>query len=200
MYYLLLSFFSMGIFGAIIIILILAGFFIVGASTCALFMELFRELGHPLEFEGMNFLIFVFAVSIALLILSSIGPMCSAIGKSFIVANFIFIIGGIIISFIEGFGKFPNVPSIIIITIISLIVGLKSTENIWDFIVDSPILSILSAIPSCFFIFTYIWLMKEELSPSGSMLTYAKESLVITLIIFGIFTALEIVNLVRNKV
>lgn len=200
MFYLLMGLFSMGLVGGVIIVLLLAGLFIVGASTFAMFAELFRELGHPLEFEGMSYLIAIFVVAIILIILSSLGPLCSAIGKSFIIANFILIIGNMVNSFIKVTDDITSIPSMIIIAIISLIIGIKSTDDVWDFVVDSPILSILSAIPSSFFIFVYIWLMKEELNPRGSMIAFAKESLVISLIIFAVFTAFEIVNIVRNRV
>lgn len=194
-----MSLFSMGLVGGIIIILLLAGLFMVGASTSVLFMELFGELGYQFDFEGFEVLIPIFIVSIVLLVASSIGPLCSAIGKSFIISNFILIIGSIVVGFIEGFGKFPNALILIIVTIISLIVGFASTEGVWELIVDSPVLSILSAIPSSFFVFVYIWLMKEELNPAGSMVAFAKESFVITLIAFVIFIVLEVVNIVRNK-
>lgn len=195
----LLGLFSMGLMGAVIIILILAGLFMVGASTTVLFWDLLTELGHPLEFEGFQFLIPIFVVSIALLLLSSLGPLCTAIGKSFIIANFILIIGAMIVPFFGALEGYPNNWVLIISTIVSLIVGFATTEGVWDFITDSPVLSILSAIPSCFFIFTYIWLMKEELNPAGSIVSFAKESLVITIVVFVIFTALEVVNIVRNR-
>lgn len=199
MFYLLMSLFSMGLVGGVIIVLLLAGLFIVGASTFALFTELFRELGHPLEFEGMSFLIAIFVVAIVLFVLSSLGPLCSAIGKSFIIANFIIIIGNMVNGFIKVIDDISSIPSLTIIAIISLIIGFKSTDDVWDLVVDSPILSILSAIPSSFFIFIYIWLMKEELNPRGSMIAFAKESLVISLIVFAVFTSFEIVNIVKNK-
>lgn len=190
-----MALFSMGILGGVIIILGLACLFMVGASTCLLFMELFDELGRPLNFEGKEVLIFVLVVAIVLLILSSLGPICSAIGKSFILSNFILIIMGI---FKEMSVRF-SITEIIIVTIVSVIVSFKSTDDILDFILECPILSILSAIPASFFIFEYIWLMKEELfGISGGVAILAKESLIITLIIFGIFTAIEIVNLIKN--
>ena len=200
MFCLLMTLGTMGLIGGITIVLLLGVLFIVGASTLALFMGIFEQIGYPLEFKGFNFFIAIFVVAIVLFILSSLGPLCSAIGKSFIIANFIFVIGNMINVFIEVFDKINSVPSIIIISIISLIIGFKSTDDVWDFVVDCPILSILSTIPSSFFIFVYICLMKEELNPRGNIIVFAKESLIISLIIFGIITAFEIVNLVKNKV
>ena len=191
--------YSMGIFGAILIVLGIAALFIVSATTCALFMDLFSDLGHPLNFEGYEGLIFILAVAIALIVLSSLGPVCNVIGKAFIVAQFVFIITSMINLFLEIFDRFPTVPFAIVTTIISLIIGWRSTDDFLDFLSDSPILSILSGIPASFFIFVYIWLMKEEFSKVKDMVVLAKESLVITLICFAVFTAIEVFILVKNK-
>lgn len=199
MFYLLMGLFSMGLVGGVIIVLLLAGLFIVGASTFALFTGLFKELGHPLEFEGNSFFIAIFVVAIVLFVLSSIGPLCSAIGKSFIIGNFILIIGNMVNESIQVIDDFTSIPVLSIIAIISLIIGIASTDDVWDFVVDSPVLSILSAIPSSFFIFVYIWFMKEELNPRGSIIAFAKESLVMSLIVFAVFTALEIFVLIKNR-
>ena len=193
-----ISLFGLGVFGAILIVLGLAALFSISASTLSLFTELFDELGKPLEMGTKNFYILIVVLAIVLIILSELGPVSRVIGKAFITFQF----GLVILSFIVLFNKSSDsfiMPIYIVLTIIALVVGFRMTEDLFEFILEHPILSILSAIPASFFVFEYIWLTKEEFSKVNNMVILAKESLIITLIIFGIFTAIEILILIKDK-
>ncbi len=187
--------FGIGFIGGALIILGIVALFSVSATTCALFIDLFKELEFPLEFQGMKYLIVFLIVAIVLIILSELGPVSRFVGKAFIISQIGFAITGIVMLFSDK----VHAPFLIGSSIIAIIIAICKSEGLWDFLLEHPILSILSAIPASFFIFDYIWLMKEELNPRGSMIVFAKESLIISLIIFGIFTAFEIFVLIKNK-
>ena len=91
------------------------------------------------------------------------------------------------------------IPFLIGVPIVGLIIGIRTTEDFFDFLLEHPILSILSAIPASFFIFDYILIMKDLFVQNASIITQAKESLLITSIIFAVFTVFEIIVLVKNK-
>lgn len=198
---LFIGLFGMGIFGAILLVLALGVLFMISATTCTLLMGLLEEFGHPLDLGGMKLYIFIIVVAVILIALSELGPICRVVGKAFIIAQFIMIIGGMVAMYL-GDRKTVNemMPYIVIGgSIVALIISLVKTEDVLDFILERPILSILSGIPASFFIFDYIFLMKEEFSDIDSAIVMAQQSLVITLIIFAVFTIFEVLVLVKDK-
>ncbi len=193
-----------------LIFVVAASFLSIGFTTCIVGSDLYAQLfpSSPLDLSGPRVFIFLIIVCVVIIILSELGPIARLVGKAFIISQ----IGMLVTSFaMMLINENLRTPLVIISTIIAIVAGFLLTEDLLDFLTDHPILSILSAIPASVLIFDYIFIIKAEFFDSPviegvndqymvqNAIGLAKESLIITIIAFAVFTAVEIFFLIRKK-
>ena len=187
-----------GVIACILAAIAVTAIIAISGFTYGVGCDLYKELMNvqELDIEGLNFYIIVFIIMLIIIVLSELGPVSRIVGKTFIISQVGIVVTGLAVAFL---GEKFFVPLLIGIPIIGLIFGIRTTEDTLEFLLEHPILSILSAIPASFFIFDYILIMKDLFVQNASIITQAKESLLITSIIFAVFTVFEIIVLVKNK-
>ena len=188
-----------GMLAGILVILALAALFVVSGCTCAIIMELYPELyGEHLNLNTGYFLLFILITAIVILILSELGPICRVVGKTFIFSQFALLIYTYITWIFKSLENYYFIASIVIL-IIGFALSLRSTEGFVDFILDHPILSIISSIPASVFVFIDSFLIIHDFTSNQDILDIGKKSLLITLITFAVFTTIEIIIMIKNK-
>jgi len=188
-----------GVLAGMLVAITVGGIIAISGFTYGVGCDLYEELMNiqDLDVKIENFYLILLVILVVIIVLSELGPVSRVVGKTFAISQVGLIVTGLAVAFL---GEKFFIPFLIAVPIVGLIIGIRTTEDFFDFLLEHPILSILSAIPASFFIFDYILIMKDLFVQNESIITQAKESLLITSIIFVIFIAFEIVNIVRNRV